>query len=161
MENKRGQGLSTTAIILIVLGVVVLVVLILGFTIGWSKLAPWMSSDNLDEIAQTCQVACSTNSEYDFCFKGREVVLEDNEDYTSLGLNKDNTYSCSQLSEKGGTGVEGCNSLTCEVTESKITELRDACTGSGKSWGLVEDEAGVSCTVYTYSRKTYYCCETA
>ena len=43
--NKRGQGLSTNAIILIVLGVVVLVVLIGGFTIGWGQMAPWIKTN--------------------------------------------------------------------------------------------------------------------
>ncbi len=73
MQNKRGQGLSTNAIILIVLGVVILVVLIIGFTMGWDNLAPWLSSDNVDTIANQCQVACATRSVYDFCTKPREL----------------------------------------------------------------------------------------
>ncbi len=71
--DKRGQGLSTNAIILIVLGVVVLVILILGFTMGWDKIAPWMSKDNVDTIVNQCSVACSTHSVYDYCTKEREL----------------------------------------------------------------------------------------
>ena len=44
--EKRGQGLSTSAIILIILGVVVLVVLIAGFTIGWSALKDYINPSN-------------------------------------------------------------------------------------------------------------------
>ena len=66
MQNKRGQGLSTQAIILIVLGVAVLVIMIIGFTVGWDKIAPWLSRDNVDSIVTQCEVACSTQSVYDF-----------------------------------------------------------------------------------------------
>ena len=76
-KNQRGQGLSTNAIILIVLGVVILVILIAGFTIGWGKIAPWLSSDNVDTIANQCQASCSTRSVYDFCTKTRELKASD------------------------------------------------------------------------------------
>ena len=36
-KNRKGQGLSTNAIILIVLGIVVLVVLIAGIMLGWGQ----------------------------------------------------------------------------------------------------------------------------
>ena len=36
--NKKGQDLSIGTLILIVLGIVVLVLLILGFTLGWGNL---------------------------------------------------------------------------------------------------------------------------
>ncbi len=77
MKNKRGQGLSTTAIILIILGVVLLVVLIIGFVMGWENIAPWLSGDNVDAIVQQCGVACSTNSIYDYCSKNRTLKVDD------------------------------------------------------------------------------------
>lgn len=96
---KRGQGLSTNAIILIILGVVVLVVLIVGFTVGWGTIAPWISSDNVDDIATQCQTACSTQSVYGFCSQLRELKAEGetlppsscyqfatNESYTKFGI---------------------------------------------------------------------------
>ena len=73
MNNKRGQGLSTSAIVLIVLAVVVLVILIIGFTMGWSSIAPWLSSSNVDTIVSSCEVACSTASTYEFCNVDREL----------------------------------------------------------------------------------------
>ena len=44
--NKKGQGLSINAIILIVLGIVVLVFLILGFALGWGNLRDKVFSSN-------------------------------------------------------------------------------------------------------------------
>lgn len=70
MENKRGQGLSTGAIVLIIIGVVVLVILIIGFTLGWKKILPFLSEeDNVDEVVQACQAECVVQSEYGFCQK--------------------------------------------------------------------------------------------
>jgi hypothetical protein len=71
--SKRGQGLSTNAIILIILGIVVLAVLILGFTLGWQRIAPWISSSNVDSIVTQCEAACSLRSVYDFCSREREL----------------------------------------------------------------------------------------
>jgi len=74
MLGKRGQGLSTNAIILIILGVVILVILILGFTMGWRTLFPFLGGeDNVDTIVQQCSTACSTQNVYDFCSKSRTL----------------------------------------------------------------------------------------
>lgn len=67
MENKRAQGMSTSTIILLILGLIILVVLVLGFTLGWNKIAPWLGSNNLETLKNTCNVACSTGSTYNFC----------------------------------------------------------------------------------------------
>lgn len=77
MQNKRGQGLSTNAIILIVLGIIVLVVLILGFTLGWKSILPFLSSDNVGSIVTQCSIACSSNNLYDFCSKPLVLKSDD------------------------------------------------------------------------------------
>lgn len=72
--DQKGQGLSTSAIILIVLGVVVLAILILGFTIGWGKINPWLANENnIDEVVQQCNVACLKQSVYDYCNSVNEI----------------------------------------------------------------------------------------
>jgi len=76
MKNKA-QGMSTSTIVLLILAVVVLVVLILGFTMGWSKIAPWLSPSNVDDIVNHCEAASSTSSNYDFCVTSR--ILKDSE----------------------------------------------------------------------------------
>jgi len=108
INNKRGQGLSTNAIILIILGVVILVVMILGFMMGWGQLRDRLfKSNNVDTIAKACETACTTNSKYEFCSEKRELKAE------NVKL-KDVT--CYYLSEKQVSyGIVPCNSITCDV----------------------------------------------
>jgi len=102
MKNKRGQGLSVNAIIMIVLGVIVLVILAVGFIAGWDKIAFWMSTNNVDTIAQQCSVACSTNSVYDYC--SMERTLNDGKNKIvgncTYFMNNNSNYgitNCSQI----------------------------------------------------------------
>jgi len=109
MQNKRGQGLSTNAIILIVLGVVVLVVLVVGFTTGWNvlkdKLVP---STNVKDISQGCQIACSTDSVYDYCNAKREL---------KEGSETLKDVTCYYLSEKQiKYGIKKCGNICSDVT---------------------------------------------
>ena len=77
-RNNKGQDLSTGAIILIILGVIVLILLALGFTIGWQKILPWISSsNNVDTIVNQCQVACTTSDTYGFCTQTRTLKATD------------------------------------------------------------------------------------
>ena len=124
MKNKRGQGMSTNAIILIILGVVVLVVLILGFTLGWQKLAPWFSKNNVDTIVTACEASCSTSGIYDFCMVGRNLKAED----TKL-----KGVTCNYLAKNQTMyGVSKCTSVPCDnvrlVEVASIGELANHCT---------------------------------
>ena len=108
--NKRGQGLSTNAIILIILGVFVLAILILGFTLGWDKLAPWISTsdNNVATIATACTIACNTHSQFDFCSVGRTV---------NDGVNEfeDTCYNLATGAEytSKNYGINKCPAITC------------------------------------------------
>ena len=105
--NKRGQGLSTNAIILMVLGVIVLVVLIIGFTMGWARISPWLNTNNVDIIVNQCGVACSTNALYSYCSQERDLKADDE-------TLKD--VSCYYLSEKKlQYGIEKCPSISCNI----------------------------------------------
>jgi len=74
--DKRGQGMSVSTLILIILGIFILVVLILGFVLGWSKLAFWIKSDNNSgDIANKCEYACGIQSQYDFCVASTKLTL--------------------------------------------------------------------------------------
>jgi len=106
MLNKRGQGLSTNAIILIILGVIILVILALGFMMGWDKFAPWISTNNVDTIVTACETACTTNSVYGFCTFGREL---------KTGDGKLKNVTCYYLSEKKPVyGIGACSSISCD-----------------------------------------------
>jgi hypothetical protein len=105
--NKKAQGLSTNAIILIVLGVVVLVILIAGFTMGWSNIAPWLSSENVGTIASSCETACSTNNIYSFCTKNRELVDAEKQKFTATCEN----FATEEDYKK--YGIQPCSSIDC------------------------------------------------
>lgn len=108
MINKRGQGLSTNAIVLIILAVVVLVLLIVGFTVGWAQFAPWLSSDNVDTIVQQCGIACSTARTYEFCSVKRTLTAEGKD----VAIDK----TCYELA---GTGYEIYDIEKCPALEGQ------------------------------------------
>ncbi len=116
MENKRGQGLSTSTIILLVLGLFLLVILIIGFTSGWKKFAPFLgSSNNVKTIVTACETSCTTQSQYNFCTFKRTLKAE--------GLPKTNgkvptevVGNCSFFSKAPGYknyGIKPCPEITC------------------------------------------------
>jgi hypothetical protein len=77
--NKRGQDLSLTTIILIVLGIAVLVFLIWGFATGWGNLWSKVTSytgggSNIDTVVQACSLACSGNQKSNFCVTTQTVT---------------------------------------------------------------------------------------
>jgi hypothetical protein len=110
-EDKKGQSLNINTLIIIILAIVVLVILILGFTLGWNKLAPWLNKNNIQSIADSCNIACSTQSSYDFCFTKREL---------NDGTNKLKDVTCVYLSEKKPEyGIAKCLSITCMVVFEK------------------------------------------
>ena len=110
MENKRGQGLSTNAIILIILGIIVLVILILGFTIGWNRFLPFISSNNVENIKTACSIACSTNSIYDFCSQER-VLKAGGEEVTAT------CFLLASNEDYAKYGIEDCPAVTCPAAE--------------------------------------------
>jgi hypothetical protein len=110
MENKRGQGMSTSTIILLILGLIILVVLVLGFALGWNKIAPWLSSNNVDSVKNSCSTACSTGSQFSFCSLKNAV---------NDGTNKKFEATCQELITNQtyvarGYGIAACPDL-CPV----------------------------------------------
>jgi hypothetical protein len=107
-KNKKGQGMSISSIILIILGLVILVILILGFVIGWDKIAPWIGgSNNIDTLKNSCGTACSTNSQFDFCSVKRDV---------KDGTNAKFQATCNDLATRAtytarGYGITPCPDL--------------------------------------------------
>ncbi len=115
--NKRGQGLSTSAIVLIVLGLVVLAILVIGFMVGWSAILPWIKTNNVGTISQSCELSCSTSNQYDFCSVKRAV---------NDGENKKFDATCNQLSTEDkftsrNYGIKACTTLTCSTSSSSIS----------------------------------------
>jgi hypothetical protein len=108
--NKRGD--TNWVLISLILGVIVLVFLVLGFSLGWNKFLPWLSTSNVDTIKSSCGIACATNLEYGFCTQPR--TLND-------GTNELKDVTCYQLSNslvenfdnEAAYGIEACPAITC------------------------------------------------
>ena len=127
MQNKRGQGLSTNAIILIILGVVILVVLILGFTMGWKTILPWIGGDNVETIVNQCTAACATSSVYDFCTKKRTLKADELPEDAKEKEETCNYFSSSdQVADYGKYGIAACPGLCEESAAIKSCNAKDA-----------------------------------
>lgn len=126
-SDKRAQGLSVNAIILIVLGVIILVMLIVGFTLGWSKIKEMISpSNNVDDIVQKCNIACNTNKVYDYCSVENELKAEGKKIKTTCNL----FVNVADL--KSAYGFESC-SISCTkkpCNELKISDVIGSATAS-------------------------------
>ena len=112
LVNKKAQGLSITTIILIILGVVILVVLIFGFTQGWDSIKGWVApSDNVEDVVSACSVACASDQVYDFCIKNMTLKAD-----SITGTNNEKKGSCNFFSNDStytGFGIAKCPSITC------------------------------------------------
>ena len=109
MNNKKGAQLAIGTIIMIILGLVVLVVVIYGFTVGWGnvtdKLFGITGGDvNVQSVIQSCELSCSIGSSYDFCTRERDVVFEEGGDSEKM--------TCRTLSFKG-IGLDTCDKVSC------------------------------------------------
>lgn len=147
--NKRGQELSTTTVILLILAVLVLVFLILGFSVGWSKINPFLSKSNVDSISDACNIACNTNQNYAFCSQPRDLRAEDD---------KLKGVTCNFLSGnknlKTKYAIAECPTIICsQILSSATTESSAKADCAGKSAGSIVQylEAG--------TMKSYSCTE--
>ncbi|HLC53493.1 MAG TPA: hypothetical protein VJK03_03030 [Candidatus Nanoarchaeia archaeon] len=132
--NKRGQELSVNTLILIIIGVLILVFLIIGFTIGWKKIFPFLTpGNNIKDLVDKCSLACNTNARYDFCTAKRDVrvdeplpALEQSEIWKKK-TKKDKTEfkaTCHDLSLlKDDIGLEECPSFECNGYSPDFQEI--------------------------------------
>ena len=106
--NKKGVEMTIGTIIVIILALVVLVVIIYGFTTGWGnlweKITGFGGGDvNVQSVVQSCQLACTTSSTYDYCTRERNVNFGKDDI-------KNGDYNCKALEETSlGVGLGGCD----------------------------------------------------
>jgi len=85
------------------LGLVVLVVLILGFTVGWKGIKGFISpSNNVDAVADACSIACATNQKFSYCTEVRTIKISEEDDVSG---------SCKVLAGNSRYGIESCVDL--------------------------------------------------
>lgn len=131
MKTKRGQGLPISTIILLILGIVILVFLIIGFTIGWSTFSSYFSKNNVKDVVSNCEIACSINSQYDYCSAQRDLTSD---------TEKLKQVTCNFLNQQRPLyAISGCSSVQCMdfvlVSSTDPVMLDGACndpTNSGK-----------------------------
>lgn len=130
MVNKRGQGLSTGAIVLIILAVLVLVVIVLAFFLGADKINPFINkSNNIKEIQDQCTFACNTGDTFGYCNTQREVKLGSDDILGNLADGDRRT--CNQLEGEDSTIFETCSKIACSDEGSANDAGGD--TGEGES----------------------------
>jgi hypothetical protein len=149
--NKKAQDLSIGTLILIVLGIVVLVLLILGFTMGWenlwNKINIFGGTSSVADVATACRLALTSQDKYTLCEKiwdikegdnpKEKVGCRDSRVLSSLGkqpsdLGCTNTYNplkkkCVPKTSSFCTSIqqptaENCNGA-CKFTEAQVEPL--------------------------------------
>jgi len=144
VNEKRGQELSIGTLILIVLGIIVLVLLVLGFSMGWSnlfsKVGIFQGSD-LSAMVTACKVAVSSQSKVSYC-EFKSVKFDD-------GVKKINCEFGAVESSLGNDKLDGCPSDIIKYYKGEI-----------KGQKLVTDEelaaaevAKLDCAKYTEGTK--------
>ena len=134
MVNKKGQEMSVATLILIVIGIVVLVLVILGFTMGWKslweKVNIFQPSSNVDSLMQSCNFALTQPGA--FC-EYKLVSLDGKSQYVNC---RDSRIS---------SGLEGSAPSDCATNTPKIYCASLTAAGKDVSNTLVN---GQLCSAY-------------
>jgi len=125
MRDKKGAEMTIGTIVMIILALVVLVVIIYGFTTGWSNLFDKIKNigggeDNVGTIVSACELSCATSDEYGYCTNKRAIKFEVDGDMKSVkatcdDLAKEKEFETIKLPS---TNLE-CSQLTCDTTEDE------------------------------------------
>ncbi len=130
-DNKKGQQMTLSTIIAIVLGIAVLVFLIFGFSSGWTNLWDRVvniggGTANLGTIKQSCEIACGAQDKDNYCSFKRTVKFGEEVKNIAADCGKDgktNAKTCyATCFELAGSrhenitkvGFPSCPSLGCQ-----------------------------------------------
>ena len=142
MFNKRGQELSITTLILIIIGIVVLVLVIAGFTVGFGNLRERLGfiagGSTVDSFAESCRISVATNAEFSFCLDFKRVRFESGAELLNCQdsrVNLDTAITCD-----GDPAVKYCT----DQRTAKGADYDDAIVVNGKNctlWGVPKPTA--------------------
>ena len=108
--DKKGQEMSVTTLILIVIGVVLLVILILGISMGWGNL--WnkiniiSGGSGVESVIESCKIASVSDQLYAYCNEFKQVTVDGKKQYITcqsplvIGLDKQLTCTGKPVDEK-------------------------------------------------------------
>lgn len=163
--NKRAQDLSITTLILIALGIIVLVIIILGFTKGWNfvfgkfDLVP---GQDLQTVVSACGIAGQAGLSADYCNTFREIEIGGEKKYVNCeygqvwsNLKEDEKLDtgCGTADEKSSVQVNYCLSLMRSGKADSDTKVNDLACASltckddlkGEELTKADRDAGSNC----------------
>jgi hypothetical protein len=109
--NKKGADI-TTVIIFLVVGLVIAVVLILGFSTNWQIFSSIFSStNNVNAVLTQCQTSCASLDTYGFCTMLRTLKADDLPGGQKQVINTCKYFSSTQDYLK--YGISACSSVNC------------------------------------------------
>ncbi len=116
LRNRKGQE-GPSYIIALVIGLAILVIVILGLTMGWDRVFPFFfSTNNVDNIKTNCAAACATNNEYSYCAANRTLKAEDLPANSDGKAQKSVTGNCTFFSANNAYtkyGIDECSTIIC------------------------------------------------
>lgn len=130
--NKKGQDLSIGTLILIVLGIVVLVLLILGFSLGWSNLWDRINifggGASLNDVVTACNLAVTSQNSYAFCQDFRKIKTSAGTEYVNCQDGRVSPSLNGQITCTGNPSQDYCTSLVNAgtATETKRVKVNNA-----------------------------------
>jgi len=138
MKGKKGAEMTIGTIIIIILAILVLVFLVYGFSTGWGNLWERITGlggggSNVDSVKQACQVACSTNSQYDYEQSKRTIRWSDSESATDVTCKDLESGIC--IDKKAKTKIAGLSEADCGNLKN---------TASKTSWTAAQPASGGS-----------------
>ena len=113
--NKKAQDLSIGTLILIVLGIVVLVLLILGFSYGWSslweKINIFQGGNSLNEMAVACNTAVASNAKITYCDDFKKIKIDGKTEYVNCEDSRLSNSIDTKLTCDGYPALEYCSKI--------------------------------------------------
>jgi len=108
IANKKGQEMTIGTLLLIVLGVVVVVVLIIGFTLGTDFFfdAIKRGPSDIQLTAGACEVFAQGGLKLDFCTEFKEVTILGNDQYVNCQFQQIDSVLDTKIACSGSSTVE-------------------------------------------------------
>lgn len=129
--NKKGQEMSVATLVLIVIGIVVLVMLILGFTLGWQNLWNKINilggASDVSTVIQACNLAATTDDQNAYCNEFKSVKIGNQKQYVNcqnvnVQPNLDKTLDCG-----GKSAEENAREYCAQLYSVELVENVDKC----------------------------------
>src|SRR3989344_6082380 len=142
--NKKAQDLSIGTLILIVLGIIVLVLLILGFSYGWSSLWEKINifgggGSSIADVVINCNLAVTSNAVYTYCNDFKKVKVNNEVEYVNCeddrvasGLTTKLQGDCEKVKLSDNTEVSPAQKKCLDLigTKTDKNDILNICTNT-------------------------------